>query len=172
VISWKPPTRHYRDGAEEQRVEERIMTIKMKWVSASFLCLGLAASAVMAQDSPVKVREQMMKQVAASTAAMRDIAKGDKPYDAAVVEKSLTTISTNLKAFPDQFPPGTAEGSEASPKIWDNMPDFRARAAKLAQDADTLLAAMPADPAAVGKAVQTLGANCGGCHEQYRIKKQ
>ena len=147
------------------------MNMKMKSASAVFLCLGLAATAVIAQDNPVEIRERMMKQVAQSTGAMRAIAKGEKPYDADTVRTSLTTISTNLKAFPDQFPPGTAEGSEASPAIWNNMEDFRAKALKMAKDADTLLASMPADAASVGKAVQTLGANCGSCHEPYRIKK-
>ena len=44
------------------------------------------------------------------------------------------------------------------------------KAAKLETDATTLLASLPADQAAVGAAVKTLGADCGACHETYRLK--
>ncbi|KQQ37889.1 cytochrome C556 [Rhizobium sp. Leaf306] len=138
-------------------------------MTTAALCLGFTA--VLAQDAVVEKREQMMKQVAASTAAMRNIAKGDKPYDADAIKTALTTISTNMKAFPDQFPIGSEANSEASPAIWKNEADFRAKANKLASDADMILASMPTDAAGVQKAVGTLGANCGSCHETYRLKK-
>ena len=51
------------------------------------------------------------------------------------------------------------------------MDDFKARAAKLSSDAETALAQLPADPAAVGATMNTLGANCGGCHKAYRLSK-
>ena len=96
----------------------------------------------------------------------------EKPYDAEAVKAALTTISETAKAFPDQFKPGTEQGDkEASPKIWENMADFKARADKLSADADTILAQLPADQAGVGGALKTLGANCGGCHQAYRIKE-
>jgi cytochrome c556 len=145
------------------------MKFKLVTVAAAVLCLGVGA--VTAQDSPQSKREQMMKQIGGSVGALGAIAKGDKPYDAAVVKTSLTTISTNIKAFPDQFPPGSEGNSEAAPAIWQNNADFRAKAAKLGSDADTLLASLPADQAGVQKAVQTLGADCSSCHQTYRLKK-
>lgn len=145
------------------------MRLKTAGIAAAVLCLGF--SAVTAQETPQAKREQLMKQIGGSVGALGAIAKGEKPYDAATVQKSLTTISTNIKAFPDQFPPGSDANSEAAPAIWQNMDDFRARAQKLAGDADTLLASLPADQAGVQKAVQTLGADCSGCHQTYRLKK-
>ncbi len=105
--------------------------------------------------------------------ALSGIAKGEKPYDAEVVKASLATMSEVAKAFPDQFPAGSETGheTEASPKIWEAMDDFKAKAAKLGADADTVLAALPADQAAVGAALGTIGSNCGACHEVYRLKK-
>ena len=119
------------------------------------------------------VRQGLMKGVGQSTGALVAIAKGEKPYDSAVVKASLETISKNVKAFPDQFPAGSETGmeSEASPKIWDNMDDFKAKAAKLGTDVDATLAQLPADQAAVGAALGVIGKNCGGCHETYRLKK-
>jgi cytochrome c556 len=139
-------------------------------VSAAVLCLGWAAIAV-AQDNPIAKREQMMKQVGGSMASLAGIAKGEKPFDAEIVKTALTAISTDIKAFPDQFPEGSEINSAAAPAIWDNNADFRAKAAKLESDANTILASMPTDQAGVQKAVQTLGANCGACHQTYRLKR-
>lgn len=146
------------------------MKIRITAITAAALCLGLAAAAV-AQDNPVAKREQMMKQVGASVGALGAIAKGEKPYDAEAVKAALTTISTDMKVFPDQFPAGSEVNSAAAPAIWDNMDDFKAKSQKLASDADTLLASMPADQAGVAEAVKTLGANCGTCHQTYRLKR-
>ncbi len=140
-------------------------------MSAIALCLGLAATAVTAQEDVIAKREQMMKQVGGAMGALGGIAKGEKPYDAEAVKTALTTISTDMKAFPDQFPEGSEVNSAAAPAIWDNMADFKAKSAKLAGDADTLLASLPADQAGVQAAVKTLGANCGACHQTYRLKR-
>ncbi|OLP57047.1 cytochrome C556 [Rhizobium rhizosphaerae] len=144
--------------------------MKLKTVLFSLALAGLAAGAVTAAE-PQKVREGMMKQIGGSVGALGAIAKGQKPYDAAVVKTSLETISKNIKAFPDQFPAGSDANSEASPKIWANMDDFKAKADHLAKEADTLLAQLPADQAAVGAAVGKLGPLCSDCHQTYRLKK-
>lgn len=135
------------------------------------ICLGAAAAG--AEDAPQLVRQGLMKQIGASVGALGAIAKGEKPYDAEVVKKSLTTISADAKDFPNHFPAGSETGMEtqASPAIWQNMDDFKAKAMKLSQDAQTILASMPADQAAVGQAMKTLGAECGACHQAYRLKR-
>jgi cytochrome c556 len=113
-----------------------------------------------------------MKKIGGSVGAMTAIAKGEKPYDADAVKAALTTISETAKVFPDQFKPGTETGDKvASPKIWENLADFKSRADKLSSDAETLLAQLPADAAGVGGALKTLGGNCGGCHQNYRLKE-
>ncbi|KQS96418.1 MULTISPECIES: c-type cytochrome [unclassified Rhizobium] len=145
--------------------------MKLKTILTALVIAGCGVSAVIAADDPVKVREGLMKQIGGSMGAIAGIAKGEKPYDAEVLKTALTTISTNIKAFPDQFPAGSDANSEASPKIWENMDDFKAHAAKLGTDADTLLAQLPADQAAVGAAAGMLGKDCGACHELYRVKK-
>lgn len=145
------------------------MRLKALMAAAVFAAIG--AGAVIAADDPVKTREGMMKQVAGSMGALAAIAKGEKPYDAEAVRTALTTISTDMKAFPDQFPEGSEANSEASPKIWESMDDFKAKSAKLAGEADQLLAQLPADAAGVGAAAGMLGQNCGACHQLYRVKK-
>jgi len=146
--------------------------MKFRTLAAAAVLAAIGAGAVIAADEPQVVRQGMMKSVGGAMGALAGIAKGEKPYDAEIVKASLTTISEVGKAFPDQFPAGSETGheTEASPKIWEAMDDFKAKAAKLGADADTVLASMPADQAGVGAALGTLGPNCGGCHEVYRLK--
>jgi cytochrome c556 len=144
--------------------------MKLKTIAAAMLFGCLCAGAVFAAGE-VEKREGMMKQIGGSMGALAAISKGEKPYDAEVVKAAVTTISTNAKAFPDQFPQGSETGSAAAPAIWENFEDFKAKAAKLGTDADTVLAGLPADQAGVATAMKTLGADCGTCHQTYRLKK-
>ncbi|MCQ4634196.1 cytochrome c [Shinella sp. CPCC 100929] len=147
--------------------------MKFRTLAAAAVLAAIGAGAVIAADEPQVVRQGMMKSVGGAMGALAGIAKGEKPYDAEIVKASLTTISEVGKAFPDQFPAGSETGheTEASPKIWEAMDDFKAKSLKLGTDADTVLASMPADQAGVGAALGTIGPNCGGCHEVYRVKK-
>lgn len=147
--------------------------MKLKTLAAAVALAVIGAGAVVAADEPQVVRQDMMKKVGGAMGALAGIAKGEKPYDADIVKASLTTMSDVGKAFPDQFPAGSEAGAEteASPKIWEAMDDFKAKSAKFAADADAALASLPADQAAVGAALGAIGPNCGGCHEVYRVKK-
>lgn len=146
--------------------------MKLKTIALAIAVVGMGLGAVSAADNPAgEAREALMKKIGGSMGALVGIAKGEKPYDEAVVKASFTTISESIKAFPDQFPAGSDAGTEASPKIWENMDDFKAKAAKLGADADAQLAQLPVDQAAVGAAVGVLGKDCGDCHQSYRIKK-
>lgn len=146
----------------------------MNWkaVAAAAAMAGMAFGSVTAAEGTHDSRAALMKKIGGSAGALAGIAKGEKPYDAEAVKAALTTIATTAKVFPDQFKSGTETGDEAvSPKVWENMGDFKARAAKLSTDAETALAQLPADAAAVGATMNTLGANCAGCHKAYRLSK-
>jgi cytochrome c556 len=147
--------------------------MKFRAILAATMVAGMAfGSAVAADDGSHEMREGMMKKIAGSAGVLAGIAKGDKPYDADAVKTALTTISETAKLFPEQFKPGTEKSPDklASPKIWENMADFTARADKLSSDAQMALATLPADQAAVGATLKTIGGNCGGCHQAYRLK--
>ncbi len=114
--------------------------MKLKTIAAAMLFGCLCAGAVSAAGE-VEKREGMMKQIGGAMGALNAIAKGQKPFDAETVKTAVTTISTNAKAFPDQFPAGTETGSAAAPAIWENFADFKAKSEKLGADADAVLAA-------------------------------
>ena len=138
---------------------------------ASILCL-FGATAVVSAENQHENREAAMKKIGGAMGAIAGMAKGEKPFDAAVVKDSLTTISATIKVFPDYFPAGSEmDDNEASPAIWANMDDFKAHANKLSADADMLMAQLPADAAGLGAVMETLGADCGACHKLYRLKK-
>lgn len=140
-------------------------------LAAAVLCL-VGATAVVSAENQHENREAAMKKIGGAMGGLAAIAKGEKDYDAEVVKTSLTTIKETITVFPTYFPPGSENDDKAaSPKIWENKADFEARAAKLASDADALLAQLPADKAAVGAAMGTLGKNCADCHQSYRLKE-
>ncbi|AJY47402.1 c-type cytochrome [Martelella endophytica] len=146
--------------------------MKNRYLIAGVVALCLGAGAVVAEDAPQILRQDDMKGIGRAMGQLGAIAKGENAYDPVVVEGALSTISANAKDFPTHFPPGSETGldTEASPKIWENMDDFTAHSEKLASAADALLADLPADQAAVGAAVKSLGSNCGTCHQLYRVK--
>lgn len=145
--------------------------MKFRLIVSTAVALSLGASFAFASGNLKEDREAAMKGIGGAMGALVKIAKGENPYDAEVVKASLSTMSANAKSFPDLFPSADAVvDPEASPKIWETMDDFKAKSAKLAADADAALAALPADAAAVGAALQTLGGNCQSCHEAYRLK--
>jgi cytochrome c556 len=133
---------------------------------------GVAFGSVLAAEGTHDSRVAMMKKIGGAAGALGAIAKGDKPYDADAVKTALTTLAETAKAFPDQFGPNSDKTDPGvNPKLWDNVDDFKAKAAKLSGDAETALAQLPADQAAVGAALKTIGADCGACHQAYRIMK-
>lgn len=147
--------------------------MKLKLVLAAAIVTGLGLTAAIAADEPQVVRQEMMKKVGGAMGAIGAIVKGEKPFDAEVVKASLTTMAEAGKDFPNHFPAGSEVGmdSEASPKIWENMDDFKAKAAELTKVAEAQLAAMPTDQASTGAVMKTVGATCSSCHETYRLKK-
>jgi len=166
-----PAFRKLGPGLGGHLANGRTGTMIKRILTVTALCL-IGATAVVSAENQADNREAAMKKNGGAMGALAAIAKGEKDYDAEVVKTSLTAIKEAITVFPTYFPDGSEKDSEeASPKIWENKADFEAQAAKLAADADALLAQLPADKAAVGAAMGTLGKSCGSCHELYRIKK-
>lgn len=142
-----------------------------KMIAASLICLVGATAAFAASELGAK-READMKKIGGATGQLAGIAKGEKPYDAAVVKTALTTINTTIKEFPGLFPAGKPDAdSAASPKIWENTAAFKGHADELAMVTDKLIAAPPADQKAVGAALGEIGKVCSACHQDFRLKK-
>jgi cytochrome c556 len=168
----------YQRGKTSAAPSAKKGDVPMNWkhtaIAALCLCLGSGAvTLASAADEPQVVRAGMMKKVGGAMGALVGIAKGEKPYDAAVVKASLTTMQDVAKHFPDQFPKGSETGfnTEASPKIWEDMDTFKSKANALETAATKQLVALPADQAGVGAAIKAIGGTCGDCHQTFRLKK-
>jgi cytochrome c556 len=136
--------------------------------------LLLGVGAVAAQQDQVAKTQLAMKSNGKNAGALSAMAKGEKPYDQATVDAALVALEEVAAKFPTLFPESIKglkpEGEYyASPKVWTDRADFEAHAASFTKavaeakgkikDLDTLKATLP-----------TIGKQCGGCHETYRVK--
>jgi cytochrome c556 len=136
--------------------------------------LLLGVGVVAAQQDQVAKTQLAMKSNGKNAGALSAMAKGEKPYDQATVDAALVALEEVAAKFPTLFPESIKglkpEGDYyASPKVWTDRADFEAHAASFTKavaeakgkikDLDTLKATLP-----------TIGKQCGGCHETYRVK--
>jgi cytochrome c556 len=152
---------------------ERAMMMRMVLVVAA---LAAGVTAVVAQQDAAKERDALMK--ANGRHYYRDwnrMVRGQDPYDQAKVDAGLAQFAEGATKIttlvPENSKPAanTDEQYIASLKIWENKPDFDAKAAALAKvvadhrgkitDVETLKAGRTA-----------IGQACDSCHELYMVK--
>ncbi|TPI54133.1 cytochrome C556 [Mesorhizobium sp. B3-1-7] len=142
-----------------------------KLVIAIFL-LAFAGSAAYAD--PIKDRQALMKERGKLAGQISKVVKGEEPFDAAAVLTALQALEANAEKFDADklFPAGSDKGdTTAAPKIWEDMAGFKAAGDKFLADAKAAVASPPADVDALKAQLNTLGGDCGTCHQTYRIKK-
>ncbi len=138
--------------------------------------IALGAVAAIAQEDPIKARKTLMKANGQQAKIIGDMAKGDKPFDLAAAQKAFATFENAASKMPGLYPDNTKGGDpsddfNASPKVWDNMADFKARFVKFGNDAKAAAASVK-DLDSLKAAVGNIGKNdCGACHQEYRLKK-
>lgn len=139
-------------------------------VALSVLALGVTV----ALAGPVEDRKALMKANGKAAGELAAMAKGEKPFDAAAVAAALNTLNEDTQKFDvaTLFPAGSDQGdTTASPKIWEDMAGFAAKADEWKKAVTEAVAANPQDVAALGPHLGAIGKACGGCHELYRVKK-
>jgi cytochrome c556 len=146
-------------------------------LASAFAVAAFAAAAIataMAHDGATGIVKDRMDKMSAMGKATKSIAlmvKGDRAFDAKVMQTELAKISNhsgdNLTRL---FPAGSISAtSAAKQEIWRDWEKFEALSAELNRQAITLAAqGSKPTPARFGK----LAATCKGCHEQFRARKQ
>jgi cytochrome c556 len=136
------------------------------------LAIAIGVTAAWAQSDPIAERQKIMKANGAATRIGTQMVKGEIPFDLAKAQTVLQTYAATAKNAHELFPETSRTGGEttASPKIWDNQADFRARfdqwgrdiekAAQQTKDLDTFKASFA-----------TVTQACSSCHQAYRISK-
>ena len=139
----------------------------MKKILAAALLLATAGAAF---AGPIEDRQALMKEMAGAAKASAGIAKAPA-YDAAAAKTQMQILADGATKLPTLFPKGSDTGAvktTAAPAIWTDMAGFKAASAKLAKDATAAGAA--ADTASFQAAFKTVQADCGACHQAYRVK--
>ena len=146
----------------------------MKFASAvaAVAIAALGATVVLAQQDPIAARKALMKANGQGAGALAKMLKGEAPFDPAVAKKAFASFEDAAAKMPTLFPDNSKIGGEtaASPKIWENMADVKARFVKLGNDAKAADASVK-DLDSLKAAFSQLGKNCNDCHELYRLKK-
>ena len=146
----------------------------MKFASAvaAVGIIALGATVVLAQQDPIAARKALMKANGQGAGALAKMLKGEAPIDPAVAKKAFASFEDAAAKMPTLFPDNSKIGGEtaASPKIWENMADVKARFVKLGNDAKAADASVK-DLDSLKAAFSQLGKNCNDCHELYRLKK-
>jgi cytochrome c556 len=101
------------------------------------------------------------------------MARGQIPFDAAVVEKNAGKIAQLAPMLEDVFAMDTrASGLQSGAKdgIWEDKADFNGKVATTTERAIALAAAASQGKGPTMKAFGALGSSCKNCHESYREK--
>lgn len=149
--------------------------MKRMFVTVAAVLLGIGA--VYAQQDVVNQRQTSMKENGKNLGGVLGaMAKGEKPYDQAAVDAAVAKLAENAKTMNTLFPENTkglkADGKySASPKIWENRADFDSHIASYTKTVNEVSTAGIKNLDALKAAVPTLGKQCSGCHETYRLKE-
>lgn len=151
-------------------------------VGAFVLTGALGGAAAQAADEPanvIKYRQAIMKANGGHMGALAAVAKGEVSFtdDAAAHAEAIHGLSQNLARL---FPPDTGKGdteveSAALPAIWEKPDEFQQTIEALQQESQKLVevaASGNPDQVALAQQIVQLGRQgCGGCHDQFREKK-
>jgi cytochrome c556 len=148
------------------------MKLTRAFAVAAVAAVAFGATAVLAQQDPIAQRQALMKDNGKHAKLGAAMLKGEAQFDLAKAKEIFATFEKAAMQMPDLFPPDSKTGHEttASPKIWENMADVKARFKKLGEDAKAAEASVT-DLASFKTAFTAMGQDCGGCHKMYRIKK-
>lgn len=140
---------------------------RMKSLVVFSFAIGTAALAAAQAVDHLQARHDAMEAVGGAMKTLGGMARGQAPFDAAVVKKSATTIADKLAEAEKHFPAGSDAGkTRAKAEIWTNRADFD-RLMGESKKAATALAAV-SDEAAYKAALGALGGSCKACHDMYR----
>jgi cytochrome c556 len=141
-------------------------------IGTTTLLLGAGlAFAALSGDAAITARIACMKGHKAGMGVMVPMFKGEKPYDAATVQDTITKImdapcASWAEFWPKDSMTSTALKTHALEAIWTDPKGFDAVGNTYYNAEQAVLATK--DEAGFKAAFPALGAGCGGCHEKFR----
>jgi len=121
----------------------------------------------------VEVRQAVLRLVSTNFGPMRNMARGEADFDAAVVRKNSLRLHQLSLMLPDAFitdTRGSGVETEALDAVWENPEAFAAKADDLSTAAGALVATTASgDEESILAAIGELGGKCGSCHDDFRL---
>ncbi|HEX5210260.1 MAG TPA: cytochrome c [Pseudolabrys sp.] len=143
-------------------------------IVAAVLIAGLGFGTVMAQQDPVKTREDLMKKNNEHAKSVVQMMRGQAPFDAAAVDAAFRQWADTAQVLPSLFPENSKTGgdSRASPKIWADKKDFDDKAAAFGKAVKENHDKAKSSLDGLKAAIPVVGKTCDDCHKDYRLSKQ
>jgi cytochrome c556 len=131
--------------------------------------IALGATAVYAQNAAgIGARKDAFKAIGGATGTMSKMVKGEAPFDTAAAQGALKTIEAKSIELKGMFGDDTKTGeTKVLPVAFEKKADLMARFDKMSADAKAAQAAVKDLDSLKGE-LPKIGANCGGCHKEYR----
>jgi len=140
-------------------------------MALAVLLLGVTAASAQSCQDVIDKRQAFMKHSAAEAKIASSMVKGETPFDLAKTKEIFATFATDAAAMPTLFPDcsKTGDHTTAAPAIWQKPDDFKAAIAKFAAD---IKAAQDStkDLDGLKANFQTIGKDCGACHQAFRVR--
>jgi cytochrome c556 len=135
---------------------------------ALLVFLPLSASAASVQEE----RHDLMESAKGAAKPIGEMLKGERDFDAAVVEESLGTWEHVAATAGDLFPPGSETGydTEAKSTVWTDRAGFDQALQEFSTAVSLAIEADPQDVEALKTATGPVFKACKGCHDGYRVE--
>jgi cytochrome c556/uncharacterized membrane protein YphA (DoxX/SURF4 family) len=150
-------------------IHGRIAMLRISLAVACAVSLVVAVGgSVIAQQDPVKARQDLMKLSGKNLASLNRMVRGDDKFDPQRVNVAFDGLAEKAKQLPAMFPPGSAEGSRALAKIWDDPAAWKAEIDRFDKNVAEQRPNALKGVDGVKGAVAVIGKDCGSCHQGFR----
>lgn len=152
------------------------MSRLLKAAVAAGLLVAFGAGVAYAQPKPedlLKYRQGVMRAVAFQFGPLTGVAKGEVQWGPAMAQKAVNLAALSVIAG-DVFSPASKDlpKSDAKPEIWAKPDDFKKAITTFQTETAKLAEFAKADDLEkVMAQINTVGKACGGCHDNFRVKR-
>ena len=145
-------------------------------IGSSFLLVSNAQDPTPEQQAQqaAETRQSVFRLFRYNLGTISGMARGTVEFDAAIAERNARRIAAMAPMIPELFEAMDTRQydieTEALPVIWEQFALFQERAQALVDGANTFAdVAAGGDRMATLGAIRAFGANCGNCHETFRV---
>ncbi|KPP91080.1 MAG: monoheme cytochrome c [Rhodobacteraceae bacterium HLUCCA08] len=141
-------------------------------VATTSLAQGDADKAIAAA---MKARQSHMQLYAYNLAVLGGMAQEEIDYDSAMAQAAADNLLAlasldQSRYWPQGSDSDSVEGSRALPALWEDMPGVMSAAEDFSMAVEMMADVAGTDLASLQGAMGDLGAGCGGCHRNFRLR--